>query len=926
MKFTITIKIILVLLFSITAVSSIQGVIAYVSESEVLLKDMDVQIGRVIDRLCRILVYSVWNLNYEEVFNAIRLEMVEQDIVMIIVRDDHEKVIKAVGRGADWKALETNGEQIPPESSFGDGIKRLRKDIFKDSSLIGSIEVIVTERFIRERILLGMVNIILRLVFLTAITILVLFLTLKKIILRPLMDMHEMVLKLGKQDFDAKVRYSSRDEMGQIADSLNNMGDTFLEYEYSLKNQQRKLEDMVSKIEQQNVILQKLDRLKDDFLTNTSKELRKPLEDIITLSESLCALIGNRLNVNERVDLQMISSTGNRLALYVDDIMDITNIKNDQVKLEYRPVDLKGIVDLLFEINTPLIRGRDLKLVNRIRSGIPNVFADEHRTQQIIQNLLSLSLRCTVRGSVTVSAIPCEDMVQVFIEDTGDGINHEALDKIFSAWENIDVDYYCSDIRIGIGIPLAKKLVELHGGKLSIESGSTAGTVISFTLPVCSESSGMMEDSGPGTCIKEESTEKKGIEIQDNRLTVLVVDDDPVILQVAGNYISNNNYNVIKALDGDEALDLLGRYTVNIVLIDTVMPKTNGITLCRNIRKSHDSAQLPIILMASKYHGDQLVEGLVSGANDYLTKPFSENELMARIRTQLYLSESHKAYTRFVPKEFLNVLGKESIIDVHLGDHIRRKMTIMFSDIRDFTSLSETMTPEENFNFINSFLKRIGPIIRENGGFIDKYIGDSIMALFPESATDALKCSIAMKSELARYNRHRKNSWYEEIDIGIGIHTGNLMLGTIGELKRMEGTVISDAVNLASRLEGLTKIYGASIIISQETLNEVNECGDFKFRFLGMVNVKGKSRTVLVYELLEGDDEVYELKIKTLELFKKALNLFFMEEFSAALECFKEINGMNPKDMLVSRYLSRCEYYIQKGVPEGWDSVEILNH
>ncbi len=925
MRISITTKIIITLVVSITAVSIILGIFTYNAQTKSLMVDMNLRMNRVLDRLCRLLVYPLWNINFDEVKKSIVLEMEEKHIISIIVRDNHEKIIQGICRDEKWKVIDCESVKNLDNHEKSLRIKVIRKQIFKDSNFLGTVELHLTEHFINQKIFDEMLTIILRLLVLTMITVIVVFLTLRKTILSPLIKMHDLVIKLADHDLDAKVIIDSEDEIGEMARSLNIMSQTIQDYEYDLKSQKRRLIEMIKKIEEQNLVLQKLDKMKDDFLVNTSRELRKPLQDIIDLSESLSIICKQKLNNKNSHNLKMITSTGKRLALHVDDIMDMTNIKNHEIRLEYKPVDIKSLVDLIFELNMSLIQGKEIKLINKIRGKIPFAFADEHRVQQVLQNLLNLSLRCTSKGCVSISAMLCGDKIRIFVEDTGAGIEPDILLKIFSAWENVDANFYCTESRIGMGLPIAKKIVELHGGELSVESNPGIGTLINFTLPWCSEKTGVIPGINVKNNIQEEINIEEKYQLLDNRMTVLIVDDDPVILQVAGSYINHNDYNVLKAVDGIEAINLINQHEINIVLIDVVMPKTNGIQLCKEIRGLYDSAQLPVILMASKYYGEQLVEGLVSGANDYLTKPFSENELMTRIRTHLYLSETNKAYTRFVPREFLNVLGKDSIVDVRLGDHIRKKMTILFSDVRDFTSLSETLTPEENFNLINALLKRIGPIIRENGGFIDKYIGDSIMALFPDSPLDALNCSIAMKKELELYNVHRKKSGYKKIDIGIGIHTGFLMLGTIGESKRMEGTVISDAVNLSSRLEGLTKIYGASVILSQETLNEIKDVGEFQFRFLGMVNVKGKSRTVLVYELLDGEnDDAYELKLKTLESFKKGINKFFLEEFSEAIECFKQIQLINPQDVIVSRYISRCEYYISNGVPDDWDSAEIL--
>ena len=190
----------------------------------------------------------------------------------------------------------------------------------------------------------------------------------------------------------------------------------------------------------------------------------------------------------------------------------------------------------------------------------------------------------------------------------------------------------------------------------------------------------------------------------------------------------------------------------DLILLDIMMPKVSGFDVCHKIREEYLPSELPIIMVTAKDQVSDLVEGFNSGANDYLAKPFSKGELLARIRTHLNLLKINMAYERFIPKEFIKYLKCESIIDVKLGDFIQKEITILFSDIRAFTTLSEQMTAQENFDFLNSYLSRMGPVIRENSGFIDKYIGDAIMALFPETAENAVKASIEMMKQLNIFN------------------------------------------------------------------------------------------------------------------------------------------------------------------------------
>ena len=278
------------------------------------------------------------------------------------------------------------------------------------------------------------------------------------------------------------------------------------------------------------------------------------------------------------------------------------------------------------------------------------------------------------------------------------------------------------------------------------------------------------------------------------------------------------------------------------------------------------------------------------------------NELQKALAAEEKLTD---AYGRFVPHEFLHFLGYESILEVKLGDQVQKEMSVLFSDIRDFTSLSETMTPAENFQFINAYLSRMEPAITQNFGFIDKYIGDAIMALFDGSADDAVKAGIAMLEELNEYNISRNRPDCPPLQIGIGINTGSLMLGTVGGQSRMDSTVISDAVNLASRVENLTKEYGVSMLITQNTFIELNDIYDL--RLIDRVTVKGKSQMVTVYEVFAADPpELRQKKLETKTLFEEALVLYNSDRCVEATRFFSGCLQINPTDNVAQIYMQRC--------------------
>ncbi|MDZ7604374.1 MAG: adenylate/guanylate cyclase domain-containing protein [Cyclobacteriaceae bacterium] len=187
-----------------------------------------------------------------------------------------------------------------------------------------------------------------------------------------------------------------------------------------------------------------------------------------------------------------------------------------------------------------------------------------------------------------------------------------------------------------------------------------------------------------------------------------------------------------------------------------------------------------------------------------------------------------------------------------MGDQVHRDMTILFSDIRSFTSITEKLSAKESFAFLNQFLECIMPAITSNGGFIDKYIGDAIMALFPTDPEDAIIAAIEIQNRLKEYNAGRETADKEKIKIGVGIHTGPLMLGTIGVKDRMDGTVISDAVNLASRLEQLNKHYGTLMIGSHSTVQKLSKPETYNFRFLSYARVKEKKMPLWCMNFLTG--------------------------------------------------------------------------
>ncbi len=283
----------------------------------------------------------------------------------------------------------------------------------------------------------------------------------------------------------------------------------------------------------------------------------------------------------------------------------------------------------------------------------------------------------------------------------------------------------------------------------------------------------------------------------------------------------------------------------------------------------------------------------------------------------------HEVTKKFVPNEFIRSLGKEAITDVRLGDQVEKIVTVLFTDIRDFTALSEKMTPEENFRFVSSFNGRLGPIIRSNRGFINQYLGDSIMAIFPESPNDALNAAINMQKEVYELNRERIAKGLPAIKAGIGMHTGPLIMGITGDEFRMDAATISDTVNTASRIESLTKYYKSPLLLSQDTQQRINGHYKFHLRQLGIVRLKGKHNLLSIVECINGfDQEQFEKKLSTLSYFNEAMTSYHEQQFENAIARFREILNRDPDDQTVKLFMENAVRYLREGIPENWTGAE----
>lgn len=393
--------------------------------------------------------------------------------------------------------------------------------------------------------------------------------------------------------------------------------------------------------------LRRIDRLKDEFLANTSHELRTPLYGIIGIVESLITQADERyLNHETMHNLELILYSGRRLSALINDLLDFSKLKNDDLKLRFKPIDLHSMANVVLRLSKPLIGIKKIEFVNDIPEDFPSVEADEDRLQQVLFNLVGNAVKFTEEGQVRIGAEAKEGMIHVWVSDTGIGIAESEKDRVFEAFHQADGSASRTFGGTGIGLTITKKLVELHGGTVTLETKPGEGSTFTFTLRPSGDPAEPI--TGLSSLTPRVTTEPEGtpepIPHPDNEskpFHILLVDDDPVNLHILTNHLSA--YHVVPVSCGSEALRYLNAGNpVDLVLLDVMMPKMSGIEVCEEIRKEHGQLDLPVILLTAKNQVSDLVTGLESGANDFLTKPLSKAELMARVNTHLNLLQTRR--------------------------------------------------------------------------------------------------------------------------------------------------------------------------------------------------------------------------------------------------------------------------------------------
>ncbi|HBB32252.1 MAG TPA: adenylate/guanylate cyclase domain-containing response regulator [Cyanobacteria bacterium UBA8803] len=361
---------------------------------------------------------------------------------------------------------------------------------------------------------------------------------------------------------------------------------------------------------------------------------------------------------------------------------------------------------------------------------------------------------------------------------------------------------------------------------------------------------------------------------------ILLVDDDSTNLFLLEELLLSEDYLLLTAASGSEALAIAAQSIPDLILLDVMMPDMDGFEVCDRLRQDPKLQTVPVIFLSALDDDESRLRGLEMMGDDYLTKPINSQLLLTKIASILRLAKLRSQQSRqqviaawevndyisekfrlFVPEQYLDRIAPQGVESIQLGNAREEEITVLFCDIRGFTTIAESQSTMETFKWLNAFFTHMSQAVAACHGFVDKFLGDALLAVFdrPEHhAADALTAALLMQDRLNQFNGDRgAYNLKSPINIGIGIHTGLGLIGTVGSDQRMDSTVIGDVVNTAARLEELTKSYKCNILASNTTIEHIStrvtmtqlETQFFESRWVDRITPRGKQQALDLYEI-----------------------------------------------------------------------------
>jgi len=641
-----------------------------------------------------------------------------------------------------------------------------------------------------------------------------------------------------------------------------------------LEKQNKISQRLMSDLEASYKKLQELDELKTAFFANISHEIRTPLTLSLAPLESLLAGEKGELKGEQTEYLSLMRRNMLRLLNLVNNLLDFSKLDAGKMKLKIREENIGKLAKYMVGSVESWAEGRGIDITCVVDKNLPTIYLDREKMEKVFLNLLSNAIKFTEKGGrIKVRVDKHDSQVDVSISDTGIGIPEDAKEKIFDRFAQVDGSASRRYEGTGIGLALVKEFVQLHGGKVWVDSKLGEGSTFTFEIPLGKDHFDPQQAEFLEEDIEVEGTASlKAVSIMaetetkaareegfsdlrngEDKPTVLVVEDNPDMRQFIKEILSPR-FAVQTARDGEEGVARARELLPSLILSDVMMPNKDGYQLCKELKSDKKTRNIPLILLTARAEMSMKLEGLEKGADDYLIKPFNANELICRVSNLIKLRTFEQevmkvALARFLPPKIVREMlrGSEDLLT-----RIRRKkLTIFFSDIRGFTALSDQIEAEETVEILNRYLREMTEIIYEYEGTLDKFIGDGIMVFFgdpldqEDHAIRAIKMALAMQKRIRELNK----TWFQAngqvLPVGMGINTGYCTVGGFGGECRLDYTAIGTPVNIAARLEGLAT--GGDIIISHSTYSEVQDQVEVEDR--GEVELKGLHHRIKTYRV-----------------------------------------------------------------------------
>ncbi|MFB9135947.1 response regulator [Vibrio olivae] len=494
---------------------------------------------------------------------------------------------------------------------------------------------------------------------------------LSNFITAPLLKLTWAAEKVSAGELDTEIIHTDRkDEIGRLAVSFERMQRSIHDKMQLINQKNQELAENLKLIQKQNDDLQLADKLKDEFLATTSHELRTPLHGMVGIAEALTSGANGPLTSDHKYQLDIIISSGQRLANLVDDLLDYHKMRYGNLDIHTTAVDISSSTRLVLELSSHLLGNKPLRIINQIEDQPLWVSADPQRLEQVMYNLVGNAIKYTSEGKIVISASVVDDHIRVQVVDTGQGIPADQLEHIFEPLIQAGNDANRYRQGAGLGLSISRQLVELMDGSLYVSSQPMVGTTFSFTLPVASREQIEQVDQRNNThfSVPESNdldlTDRRGLQENPDGPLLLIVDDEPVNVRVLDSFLRMEGYRVRSAQSGPEALELIDQQKPELLLLDIMMPGMSGYEVCETLRQRYDHASLPIIMLTALNQPNDRIRGFDAGANDYLSKPFNKQELAARIAAHLTAS---KAEQRRLENQFLkSELKQRAMIEASL--------------------------------------------------------------------------------------------------------------------------------------------------------------------------------------------------------------------------------------------------------------------